>query len=179
MNVRILLVLAGVVIVAVLVMLFYTQSTGGSGRLAVSPAMLAGAPAASFTVQNVDGRADSLTNYRGKIVLVNLWATWCPPCREEMPALEKVYLAYRSKGFIVLGIDEGESAKVAQSFARKLGVSFPLLVDGEQQYGRAYAAQGLPTSVLVDRSGRIIRGVDGQMSLEQMRALVSPALSAK
>jgi cytochrome c biogenesis protein CcmG/thiol:disulfide interchange protein DsbE len=176
---RTLFVLIGVVIVAVLVMLFYAQSGGGSGRLAVSPAMLAGAPAASFTVQNVTGRPDSLTAYRGKVVLVNLWATWCPPCREEMPALEKLYRAYRSKGFIVLGIDQGESANVAASFARKLGVSFPLLIDGQQQYGRAYAAQGLPTSVLVDRSGRIVRGVDGEMTIAQMRSLVTPTLDAK
>ena len=176
---RTLFVLGGVVIVAVLVMLFYTQAGGGSGRLALNPAMLAGAPAASFQIQRVDGSTDSLAGYRGKVVLVNLWATWCPPCREEMPALEKLYRSFGSKNFVVLGIDEGESANVAAKFARNLGVTFPLLVDGEQQYGRAYAAQGLPTSVLVDRTGHIVRGIDGEMTLAQMRELVVPALSAK
>ena len=141
--------------------------------------MLAGAPAASFTVRRLTGESDSLAGYRGKVVLVNLWATWCPPCREEIPALETLYKQYRSKGFVVLGIDQGESASVADAFARKFGVTFPILIDDAQQYGRAYAAQGLPTSVLVDRSGRIVKGIDGEMTLAQMRALVAPSLSVK
>jgi len=138
--------------------------------------MLAGAPAASFTVKRLNGNADSLAGYRGKVVLVNLWATWCPPCREEIPALETLYRKYQSRGFVVLGIDQGESATVAGAFARKLGVTFPLLIDDAQQYGRAYAAQGLPTSILVDRNGHIIKGIDGEMTLAQMQALVAPAV---
>jgi peroxiredoxin len=175
--VRLTFLSVGVLIVAALVSLFYMG--GGARMFAVSPAMLAGAPAASFAIQRVDGTTDSLANYRGKVVLVNLWATWCPPCREEMPALERLYREERDRGFVVLGIDEGESAGVAEKFARKLGVTFPLLIDEGQQYGRAYSAQGLPTSVLVDQSGRIIKGVDGEMTFAQMRALVLPALKKK
>lgn len=141
--------------------------------------MLAGAPAASFDVESPSGETGSLAAYRGKVVLVNLWATWCPPCREEMPALETLYRRYRSKGLVVLGIDQGESATVAESYAKKLGITFPVLIDDAQQYGRAYAAQGLPTSILVDRTGRIVKGIDGEMTLGQMQELVTPVLGGK
>lgn len=176
---RTLWILAGVTIVVVLAFAFYLG--GGPRRPDVigGPSRLAGAPAASFDIVRAGGSADSLARYRGKVVLVNLWATWCPPCREEMPALEKLYRAHAAQGFVVLGIDQGESANVAAAYARKLGVSFPILVDDQQQYGRAYAAQGLPTSVLVDRTGHIVQGIDGEMSLEQMQALVVPVLHAK
>lgn len=172
------MILASVVIVAVLAFRFY-QGGGAAPPGGIGPAMLAGAPAASFEVKRPNGATDSLAEYRGKVVLVNLWATWCPPCREEMPALETLYRRYGNEGFVVLGIDQGESARVAETFARKLGVTFPLLIDDGQQYGRAYAAQGLPTSILVDRSGHIIKGIDGEMTLAQMQELVAPAVSAK
>jgi thiol-disulfide isomerase/thioredoxin len=141
--------------------------------------MLAGAPAASFEIVRPDGKPDSLAQYRGKVVLVNLWATWCPPCRDEMPALERLYRAHAAQGLIVLGIDQGESANVAAAYARERGVTFPILIDDQQQYGRAYAAQGLPTSVLVDRTEHVIKGVDGEMSFEEMQTLVMPALHAR
>ncbi|MBV8602581.1 MAG: TlpA family protein disulfide reductase [Candidatus Eremiobacteraeota bacterium] len=178
---RTLLVLAGAVVVIVLVIVLYPgggpkrpDSAGAGG-----PSMLAGAPAASFTVARVDGSPDSLDRYRGKVVLVNLWATWCPPCREEMPALERLYRELGSRGLVVLGIDQGEAPAVASTFGKRIGITFPLLIDQDQQYGRAYAAQGLPTSVVVDRSGKIVTGVDGPMTPAQMRDAVLPLLRAK
>jgi thiol-disulfide isomerase/thioredoxin len=176
---RTLLILAGaVVLVIVLATKFYS---GGKerGDFAGTPAMLAGAPATSFPIRRIDGAPDALDRYRGKVVLVNLWATWCPPCREEMPALERLYRELAPRGFVVLGIDQGESATAAAQFGRKLGVTFPLLLDDAQQYGRAYAAQGLPTTIVVDRGGRIVKGIDGALTLAQMRAIVTPILRAK
>lgn len=138
--------------------------------------MLVGAPAASYPVKRVDGSADAVDRYRGRIVLVNLWATWCTPCREEMPALDRLYMRERARGLVVLGIDQGESAVTAAAFARKAGVHYPILADEEQQYGGAYAALGLPTSLLIDRQGRIARGMDGQLTYVQMRDAVEPLL---
>ncbi|MBV9408043.1 MAG: redoxin domain-containing protein, partial [Candidatus Eremiobacteraeota bacterium] len=77
---------------------------------------------------------------------------------------------------VVLSVDQGESAAAASAFAREHGVTFPILLDEQQQYGRAYAALGLPTSVIVDRSGHVVKGVDGAMTLEQMRDAVAPLL---
>lgn len=172
------MILAAAVIVALLAFRFY-QGGGMGVPQTGGPAMLAGAPAASFPVKALNGAPDSLENYRGKVVLVNLWATWCPPCRDEVPALETLYRQYQSKGLVVLGIDQGESAKVAGEFARKFNVTYPVLLDDGQQYGRAYSALGLPTSILVDRSGKIVKGVDGEMTLAQMREIVNPAMQVK
>lgn len=176
---RNLLFLAGGVILVIAVIAFYPG--GGPKRADVigGPAILAGAPATSFPAIRVDGVADSLGNYRGKVVLMNLWATWCPPCREEMPALERLYREFGSRGLVVLGVDQGESASVAGAYARKLGITFPILLDDGQQYGRAYAAQGLPTTIIVDRAGRIVKGVDGAMTLAQMQQSILPVLRAK
>lgn len=96
-----------------------------------------------------------------------------------MPALEKLYRLHEAQGFVVLGIDQGESAKVAADYAHARGVTFPILIDDQQQYGRAYAAEGLPTSVLVDASGHIVKGVDGEISFDAMQALVTPVLKSK
>jgi peroxiredoxin len=144
-------------------------STGG-------PAMLAGAPAVSYDVKRLDGRTDGLDRYRGSVVLMNLWATWCPPCREEMPALQQFSVEARAKGIVVLGVDQGESAQAAGTFAREHGVTFPILLDADQQYGRSYAAIGLPTTVVIDRTGHVVRGIDGPLTLAQMRAAVNTAL---
>jgi len=96
-----------------------------------------------------------------------------------MPALERLYRAHKAQGLVILGIDQGESASVATAYAHKRGVTFPILIDDQQQYGRAYAANGLPTSVLVDSSGRIVKGVDGELSFDAMQALVATVLKSK
>ena len=146
------------------------RAGGGGG-----PSTLRGAPAQSFDVRRTDGVVDSLARHRGQVVLVNLWATWCPPCREEMPALQA--FARQNAGKVtVLGIDQGESAGVASAFAKERGVTFPVLVDEQQQYGRTYAAVGLPTTIIVGRDGHVVRGIDGPLTLAQMREAVAPAL---
>lgn len=147
------------------------------GAAAAGPGGLAGAPAQSFELRRTDGRVDSLARYHGRVVLMNLWATWCPPCREEMPALER-FARENARDVVVLGVDQGEDATLAAAFARDRGVTFPILVDEQEQYGRTYKGIGLPTSVIVGRDGRIVRGVDGAMTIEQMRAAVAPALAA-
>ncbi len=141
--------------------------------------MLAGAPAQSFTVKTLDGADGALGDYRGKVVLVNLWATWCAPCRSETPALEQLYRSDRKRGLVVLGIDQGESAPAAAAFARELQLTYPILIDTEQRYGRAYAAIGLPTSMLVDRTGRIVQGIDGERTLAEFQSIVDPLLRAQ
>jgi thiol-disulfide isomerase/thioredoxin len=143
------------------------------------PASLAAAPAISYDVKRVDGRTDSLARYRGSIVVMNLWASWCAPCQAEMPALQRFAAAYAKRGVVVLGVDQGESASVAGAFARGHGVTFPILLDEDQQYGRSYAAVGLPTTVIVDRSGHVVRGIDGEMTLADMRTAVAPLLAAR
>ena len=147
---------------------------GGGG-----PAMLAGAPAVSYAIPRVGGGSDSLASHRGSIVLMNFWATWCPPCKEEMPALESLYRSEHGKGLVVLGIDQGESAATAGAFAKAHGVTFPILVDADQQYASSYVSVGLPTTVIVGRDGHVVKGIDGAQTLQQFHALVGPLLAAK
>jgi thiol-disulfide isomerase/thioredoxin len=153
--------------------------TGSPKSGPAGPAALVGAQAASYDVKRLDGASDALDRYRGRIVVANLWASWCAPCREETPALEQLYREGRGKGLVVLGIDQGESAEAAGSFAREQKLDYPILLDEDQRYGRAFGSVGLPTTVFVDRSGRVVEGVDGPLTLEQMRAKVAPLLAAR
>jgi peroxiredoxin len=147
---------------------------GGGG-----PSMLAGAPAVSYTIPRVGGGTDSLASHRGSIVVMNFWATWCPPCQEEMPALETLYRRERSHGLVVLGIDQGETLDKAGAFAKAHGVTFPILVDADQEYASSYVSIGLPTTVIVGRDGHVIKGIDGAQTLSQFQGLVGPLLAAR
>lgn len=141
--------------------------------------MLAGAPSTSYDVPLLGGATDSLARHRGQIVVMNFWATWCPPCQEEMPALEQIYRSDRSRGLVVLGIDQGESAAAAAKFVRAHRITFPILLDEDQKYASSYVSVGLPTTVIVGRDGRIVKGVDGAQTLAQFRAAVAPLLAAR
>ncbi len=169
---------AAAIAASVLTLTACYNAPDAGGATSAGPGGLAGAPAQSFDVVRTDGRTDSLARHRGRVVLMNLWATWCPPCEAEMPALQRFSRAYAGR-VDVLGVDQGESAAKASAYARAHGVTFPILVDESQEYGRAYQGIGLPTSVIVARDGRVVKGIDGAMTLDQMRAAVAPALSAR
>ena len=102
---------------------------------------------------------------------MNLWASWCPPCRAEMPDLQR--LAQRDPSIVVIGVNEGESAERARAFAQSLGIGFPIWVDSAQQYGRVYAAQGLPTTIIVGPDGNVVRAFDGALTYSQMTDAVA------
>ncbi|HEV3196069.1 MAG TPA: TlpA disulfide reductase family protein, partial [Candidatus Cybelea sp.] len=103
----------------------------------------------------------------------------CPPCRAEMPDLQRLATLYAGRGIAVLGVNEGESAERARAFAEALQIRFPIWIDGNEQYGRTYAALGLPTTIILDRRGAVVRGFDGAMTLDQMRAVVGPLMAKR
>jgi cytochrome c biogenesis protein CcmG, thiol:disulfide interchange protein DsbE len=150
---------------------FFSQPPNVSG-----PSSAAGRPAPVFTLRDDLGRSVSLRQYRGSIVVMNLWASWCPPCRAEMPDLQKLADTYGPRGIAVVGINEGESPQRARAFAGSLRIRFPIWIDSSEQYGRTYTALGLPTTVIVDRRGIVARGFDGALTLDQMRAAVASAM---
>lgn len=114
-----------------------------------------GQPAPDFTLQRLDGGTLQLSSLRGKVVLINFWATWCLPCRSEMPELEQTYQTYRSRGFEVLAINFLESENDVRPFVSELGLSFPVLLDQDGSVGRLYRTYALPSSFLIDASGTI------------------------
>ncbi len=178
-NALILLLSVAAVIAVVGIFGSYLGQSGAGLRAGSGPATLAGAPAVSYPIKRLDGATDALDRYRGKVVVLNLWATWCAPCRDETPALERLYEENRSRGLVVLGVDQGESAEKASAFAKEFGLHYPVLLDQEQLYGRAYASIGMPTTVIIDRQGRIVRGIDGAMTLAQMRDAIALVLHAR
>ncbi len=161
------------ILAIVLVPLFRPDSLRSPG-----PSGLAGSAAPVYDLRDDRGNVVSLDRYRGKIVVLNLWASWCPPCRAEMPDLQRLAGAYAARGVVVIGVNQGESATRARTYAQALGIGFPIWIDEGQRYGRVFAALGLPTTVIVSRTGTIVRGFDGALSLDQMRAALAPLLAS-
>ena len=106
-------------------------------------------------LEDLRGKAHRLADYRGKVVLVNFWATWCAPCREEMPSLEQLRAALAGRPFVILGVNVGESARIAGDFAEKMPLGFPLLLDREAKVSKAWGARILPATFIVGPDGAI------------------------
>jgi cytochrome c biogenesis protein CcmG/thiol:disulfide interchange protein DsbE len=141
-------------------------------------AALAGELAPDFTLEAIDGRQVSLSDYRGQVVLVNIWATWCPPCVRETPRLVKVYETYNSQGFVILGVNTTYQDKrdAVAMFAAEQGVSYPLLLDTDGGVGTTLGARLLPTSYLIDRDGKIVVTKVGEVDEAQLREQVAALL---
>jgi peroxiredoxin len=112
-------------------------------------------PAPAFTLPTADGGTLALEELRGQVVLLNFWATWCEPCRAEMPELDTLAREFGPRGFQVVGIDVGERPDQVRQFAAELKIAFPLVLDTDGQVYPAYGVMGLPTSYLIDAEGRI------------------------
>ena len=117
----------------------------------------AGDVAPDFTVEMLDGSRVTLSALRGKVVLVNFWATWCPPCRQEMSHLQKdVIDRFAGKDFVVLPISRGEERKTVETFIQKMGYTFPIGLDGDQSIYKKYASNYIPRSVVVGKDGKVV-----------------------
>ena len=123
---------------------------------------LAGEPAAPFTVATPDGGSVALGDLRGKVVLLNFWATWCEPCLEEMPALERVGRTYRERGLVVLGLSvDREGPSVVVPFLKRHALTFTVGLDPKQAVARLYRVWALPSTIIVGRKGAALFSVQG------------------
>lgn len=135
-----------------------------------------GQEAPDFGFPTMQGGMARLSDYRGKVVLVNLWATWCWPCRLEVPDLVAAYERYKDRGFVVLAVNQGEQQAQVEAFASHFGMHFPVLLDEEEHIRYSYPYRGIPTSFLIDRKG-IVRSVwVGMLLTEVIEQLVEPLL---
>jgi peroxiredoxin len=110
---------------------------------------------ADFALTDLQGKNWKLSDLRGKVALVNFWATWCPPCRKEMPDLEALYERFQAQGFVVLGISDEEAAKV-EPFIRERKVSFPVLLDPGRKVNETFVVEGIPKTFVYDREGKLV-----------------------
>ena len=135
------------------------------------------APAPDFALTDVDGRTWRLDDYRGRVLIINFWATWCPPCRAEMPSMQRVQARLARDGIALVAISVGDDARAIRAFLAEVPVTFPLPMDPDSRIAQRYPMIGLPTTFVVDRAGRLVYSLTGQQEwddpafLEQIRAL--------
>jgi peroxiredoxin len=114
-----------------------------------------GAPAPQFTLGSKGGPSVSLAQYRGQVVMLNFWASWCGPCRQEMPLLESIYKKYNRLGFTLIGVNVEPDANAANAWLKQTPVSFPILYDKDSRVSKMYDVAGMPSTVIIDRSGKV------------------------
>ncbi len=157
-------------------------ATASSDEAAPDDALLRlkGKPAPGFTLTGVDGRKVSLSQFKGHPVMVNFWATWCGPCKLEMPWIEEFSQKYKSQGFVVLGLsqDTDMSLPSVQTAAHKIGVSYPVFLSDEK-IARAYGGLDyLPETVYVDKGGKVLDVWAGDPTKDQMEAKIQQTIAA-
>jgi len=126
-----------------------------------------GTPAEDFQLVDLNGTTHSLSQYRGKVVLLNFWATWCKPCTTEMPAMQTCYDQLREKGFVVLAIDELEDDAKVREHIKQYGHTFPVLMDRDNRVANQFGVFGLPVSVFIDEKGVVQEYIKGGLLTEQ------------
>ena len=125
-------------------------------------AIESGTPAPDFTFPGLDGKKVSLSDYKGKVVLVNIWATWCPPCVEEMPSMEKLYRKFKGQNFEILAVSIDEPGlKAVAPFMKKSQLTFPALIDTKGTIKSVYGITGVPESFIIDQQGILIKKIIG------------------
>jgi peroxiredoxin len=152
-----------------------------AAALLLSVPALAGAPGAAapqFSLAARGGQNVSLAQYKGQVVMINFWASWCGPCRQEMPLLESIYKKYNKLGFTMLGVNVEPDSNAANAWLKETPVSFPILYDTESKVSKLYDVAGMPTSVIIDRAGKVrlihrsYRPGDENEYLDSIRSLI-------
>jgi peroxiredoxin len=137
------------------ILLLWLAMLGMHGAQAQTPRPWTGGATPPLALRDLEGHTHRLESYRGKVVLVNFWATWCAPCREEMPSIEQLRRTMEGEAFVVLAVNVGESASAARAFAETMPLGFALLLDPDTNVSRAWGARALPATYIVGADGRI------------------------
>jgi peroxiredoxin len=163
---------------SLIIVLWLTLFLGNAVSLEALPQV--GKPAPDFALTDMDGKKVTLSGYKGKVIVLNFWATFCGPCKEEMPSLNNLFLALKKDGLIVVAISTDDSEKPVQSFIKAKSIAFPVLIDKDQQvFFDRYGILGLPTTFIIDREGIIREKILGDRPWDSpdMKAKIGTLLS--
>jgi thiol-disulfide isomerase/thioredoxin len=147
-----------------------------SSENSVTPARVS-YPAPELTLNDLDGTPHRLADYPGEVILVNMWASWCPPCVAELPTLNAFHEDYKGKGFSIIGINDGEELQVVQDYVLKTGLVFPIWVDPTWLSESAFNTMNLPSSFVIDRSGQVRLQWVGAISRAMLEQYVVPIIN--
>ena len=136
-------------------------------------------PAPDVQLTDLEGKPVALSNYNGQVILYNAWATWCPPCKEEMPTLEAYYQAHKTDGFVVIAIEDGEPVSEVAAFVEDYKLSFPVWPDLKYVATTAFKTNNLPTSFLIDRSGTVRLTWTGAITRAALEKYVTPIIGGQ
>lgn len=130
--------------------------------------------ALGFSLEDLNGKVHSLEEYKDKVIFLNFWASWCPPCRAEMPSMQKLYESWDKKQFVMLAVNVRESENKVREFAEKNGYSFPILLDRDGAVADKYKVQGIPATYIIRDGGESIVGVVGarEWTIEELQDVV-------
>lgn len=137
-------------------------NTSGSPGSPLNTDNIINSRAPDFTLKDLNGKTVSLSAFKGKVVLLNFWATWCPPCREEMPALNKLYHETKHRGFEIIAVSTDKSVSDTKGFLQKNKLDFPVLFDEDRSVAKLYRVFSMPTTFLIDRNGMIVEKFYGE-----------------
>ncbi len=163
------------VLIAVLSFLFIVSVFIGLRLQNAAPADPSRIP--QLTGMTLDSRQISLSDLRGQVVMLNFWATWCPPCRGEMPTIQSAYETYHDRGFTVLAINASESPEAVRAFVDRMGLTFPVVLDPRAVIQRQFLVDSFPTSLLIDPGGVLYASHGGALTADQIASTIEQGLA--
>jgi thiol-disulfide isomerase/thioredoxin len=173
---------AGLIILSLAMWIWWRHAPGkgeASGNVldanCVEPASVS-FPSPDLELKDLEDRQVSLGTYQGKVILLNAWATWCPPCIAEMPDLEEYYRRYQDQNFIIIGVNVGEKPETVRSFLTAQGISFPIWLDPNESVLRALNSMSLPNSIVIDQAGVVRLAWQGKSCIQALETRVTPLL---
>ncbi|HMX18868.1 MAG TPA: TlpA disulfide reductase family protein [Anaerolineales bacterium] len=134
-------------------------------------------PAPQLALENLNGEKQTLEDYQGRIVLVNNWATWCPPCKAEMPILKQYHDTHAAEGFTVIAVEAGDAKDTVAEFAKSLGLPFPVWLDPESASINAIHNGSLPNSYVIDRTGTVRYAWTGEVTMTMLEKYITPLIA--
>ncbi|MCS7007333.1 MAG: TlpA disulfide reductase family protein [Thermoleophilia bacterium] len=164
-------------VVLLLALFAWSLATEEGGTLAAAAARGERPPAPDLTLERLDGGGElALSSLRGKAVVLNIWASWCIPCKEEAPYLERVWRRHRARGLVVVGLDAKDFRRDARAFVERFGLTFPIVYDGPGDTLGRLGVTGFPETFVIDREGRVVDVIVGAITSDDDRARLARAI---